>query len=461
MSLFRYYSTVHTVIKELQDEAADPGSLLNSRGASRKQDLILLIKNLEEALKELDEIVRKYQGLTRRERKIWIQLRLATENLDTVRSKLTFHVTAINAFTSSLSRGTLVQIETVLLELMSEVRQGRRQPSLASLREENNDSVWRQLESELAEDGISSTDIVKHKAAIKVFVHNLLTDSNADTTSFVEVASLMASSNDEPDSESPSQSGFVMDLPPGDFAELLTTGKVQNGRLASMDDEEYESAVEELPAEDAGLSTDSPTFDDALNYVIQVKNQFVLQPDAYQQFLDVMKSYEKGVLDLSGTVDWLCALLVRFPILLQTLNTFLPSSRVECGTVENCYAFRVISPYTAYIRIPDLQALQLPTVEAGYLHSGQLKWIDPASLDILRPYSRMAVPLGWARDEPASRASGVIEARKMFQNRLKTLLTRLKGNKEAASDRSPSDEINGTIQVRNHPGLAMSSRRAS
>ena len=460
MSLLRCYSTVHTVIKELQEEAAKPGSLLNSRGASRKQELMLLMKNLEEALKELDEIVRKYQGLTRRERRIWVQLRLATENLDTVRSKLTFHVTAINAFTSSLSRGTLVQIETVLLELMSEVRQGRRQPSLASLHEKN-DSAWRELESELNEDGISSTDIVKHKAAIKVFVHNLLTDSNADTTSFVEVASLMESGNDEPDSESPSQTGFVMDLPPGDFAELLTTEKVQDGRLASIDDEQYESAVEELPSEDAGVSADGPRFDDALNFVKQVKTQFVLQPETYRQFKDIMKSHEKGVLDLFGTVDWLCALLVRFPKLLQTLNTVFSSFRVECGTVDNRYAFRVVWPFTAYIRIPDLQALQLPTVEAGYLHSGHLKWIDPASLDILRPYSRMAVPLDWARDQPASRASGVKEARKTFPSRLKTLLARLKANKEAASDRSSSDELDGIVQVRNRPGLAMSSRRAS
>ena len=461
MSLLRCYSTVHTVIKELQEEAANSGSLLNSRGASRKQELMLLMKNLEEALKELDEIVRKYQGLTRRERRIWVQLRLATENLDTVRSKLTFHVTAINAFTSSLSRGTLVQIETVLLELISEVRQGRRQPSLASLHEENNDSVWRELESELTEDGISSTDIVKHKAAIKVFVQNLLTDSKADTTSFVEVASLMESGNDEPDSESPSQTGFVMDLPPGDFAELLTTEKVQDGRLASIDGEQYESAVEELSSEIAGISAGGPRFDDAVNFVKQVKTQFVLQPEAYRQFKDIMKSYQKGVLDLFGTVDWLCALLVRFPNLLQTLNTFFSSCRVECGTVDNRYAFRVIRPFTAYIRIPDLQALQLPTVEAGHLHSGHLKWIDPASLDILRPYSRMAIPLDWGRDQPTSRTSGVKEARKTFPSRLKRLLARLKVNKEAASDRSSSDELDGTIQVRNRPGLAMSSRRAS
>lgn len=146
ISLLHPYSTVHTVIKKLQDEAIDPQSLLNSRGAPRKQELMLLIKNLEEVLKELDEIIRRYQGPARRQRRIWNQFRLATENLDRIRSKLIFHVTAINAFTSSLSCGTLAQIETVLVELVSEVPQGRRQPSLASLHEANNDSVWGELE---------------------------------------------------------------------------------------------------------------------------------------------------------------------------------------------------------------------------------------------------------------------------------------------------------------------------
>ena len=474
MLLFGFHSTVHTVIKELQDEAANPGSLLNSRGASRKQELMLLMKNLEEALKELDGIVTKYQGLTRRERRIWIQLKLATENLDTVRSKLTFHVTAINAFTSSLSRETLVQIETALIELISEVRLGRRQPSLTSLHEENNDSVWRELESELAEDGISSTDIVKHKAAIKVFVHNLLTHPDADTTSFVEVASLMESSNDEPVSESLSQSRCVMDVPPGECAELLSMGNAQNGLLASVDDEKYESvdeesgsgddecesADEELPPEDAGISTDHSTVDHASKYAAQLRTHFVLQPKAYRQFYGVLKSWKEGFLDRHDAIDWSCALLVRFPELLQGLNTLSSSLRFECGTVDNRCAFRVITPFTAYIRIPDLQALQSPVVEGRYLHSGQLKWIDPASLNILRPYPKMAVPLDWARDQPASRASGVIEARNMFASRFKTLLARMKVTKEAASDRSRSDKMNGTIQVRNRLGLSMSSRRA-
>ena len=448
---------------------------------------MLLIKNLEEALKELDQIIKKHQGLARRERRIWNQLRLATEDLDTVRSKLTFHVTAINAFTSSLSRGTLVQIETVLLELVSEVRQGRRQPSLVSLHEDNNDSVWRELESELAGDGISSTDIVKHKAAIKVFVQGLLAGSNADTTSFVEVASLMESGNDEPDSESLSQSGPTVDLSPGDFAELRITGDAQNGSLASMDDEEYESneaeygsddeeykiadeeheiADEELPPEDASVSKPTirsrltgPILNDALAYLDQIKVRFFHQPETYNQFLDIMESFKIQDLDTTSVIEWVYILFASQPQLLQDFNYFLPDGyRVECGTVDNCYAFRVIMPFTAYTRIPDLQALQLSTMGRGNLHSGYLKWIDPASLNILRPYSGIAAPFDWTKDQPASR---VTEARKIFLSRFRAFLASLKATRQATSVIDRPDEINGAVQSRTRTGLAMSSRYAS
>ena len=93
---------------------------------------MLLIKNLEAALLEVDVIVQKYQGLDRRNKKIWNQLKFATEHLDPVRGKLTVHLTAINVFTDNLSRGILAQIETVLVELAREVREGRRPPSIAS-----------------------------------------------------------------------------------------------------------------------------------------------------------------------------------------------------------------------------------------------------------------------------------------------------------------------------------------
>jgi len=63
--------TIHTVVKELQDEAGDTNSVLNRRGAPRKQELLLLIRNLGSAVLGIDTIIQKYRGLARREKPIW------------------------------------------------------------------------------------------------------------------------------------------------------------------------------------------------------------------------------------------------------------------------------------------------------------------------------------------------------------------------------------------------------
>lgn len=91
---------------------------------------MLLIRNLGSAVLGIDTIIQKYRGLARREKPIWNQLRLATEDLSSVRGKLTVQLAAVNVFTDSLSRSALSQIEKVLLELISEVREGRRPPSI-------------------------------------------------------------------------------------------------------------------------------------------------------------------------------------------------------------------------------------------------------------------------------------------------------------------------------------------
>ena len=351
---FCWSSTVNTVIKELQDEAIDPHSVLNTRGAPRKQELMLLINNLEEALKELDGILRKYQGLARRERRIWNQLKLATEDLDTIRGKLTFHVTAINAFTSSLSRGILAQIETVLLELVSEVRQGRRQSSLLSLHETNDDSVWREIESELAEDGISSADVAKHKSAIKLFVQGLLDDSNADTTSLIEVAPPIELHNNGTNSELFSLRRTA-ECSPGSPAELLIVVHAQNATLVSMDGEKNENADEELPFANAGASslivqsrrTGPASFNDAIAFVKQVKAQFVHQPGIYRQFLDILRNYQEKIFDIAEMVNCLSTLFFCYPELIQgsisfyrllpiTFYRLLPVLSFSGGTPVQC-----------------------------------------------------------------------------------------------------------------------------
>ena len=246
---------VHTLIKELEDEADDPKSLLNRRGASRRSELMNLIENLESALRELDEIVRKRQGLARRERRIWNQLRLASEDLGSIRSKLTFHMNAINTFIASLSQGALARMEPVLMEILTEIRQGRRPPSVVSIDEPGNVSGWRELELELAEDGISESDVAKHKAAIKVFLLSRLRDSSTtDSMSLDEVASVVESSTDQallierlsgsiPPSEAPSRAPTNLHLETVSLSTISTFQSFQTAPGEPMDDWSTETPV--------------------------------------------------------------------------------------------------------------------------------------------------------------------------------------------------------------------------
>ncbi|KAI4146578.1 MAG: hypothetical protein L6R39_003411 [Caloplaca ligustica] len=187
--------SAHTVVKELVDEAKDEKSVLNQRGAARQQELLDLISGLQKALEELDHIVHKYSALSRRERRIWDQLKMATKDLSGIREKLIYHLTAINAFTDSLERGTLARMETVLLELVEEVRQGRRPPTIVSIDNLQDTSGWKELGSELAEDGITEADVAEHKAAIRVFLLGRLKDSTTDDLSFHDVASAIESAD--------------------------------------------------------------------------------------------------------------------------------------------------------------------------------------------------------------------------------------------------------------------------
>lgn len=233
--------------------------MLNTRGASRKEELVLLVENLEKVLKELDNIVEKYQGLARRERRIWNQLRLASEDLDKIRDKLTFHITAINTFMESLSRETLSQMERVLVELVSEIREGRRPPYIASTDDTNDISVWKELESELAEDGISRTDVANHKVAIRVFLQSRLHDSVADNISLDEVASLVGSRDDKELPGSLTQLMDAMSVSSQDSSRDTTMSSVGNSSLVTADSQQYHSAVELLKDANPNPHTAGPS----------------------------------------------------------------------------------------------------------------------------------------------------------------------------------------------------------
>ena len=168
-------------------------------------------------------------------------------------------MTAINTFMESLSRGTLAQMERVLVELVSEIREGRRPPYNASTDDTSDISVWKELESELAEDGISRTDVANHKVAIRVFLQSRLHDSVADNMSLDEVASRVGSSDDKELPGSLTQLMDAMSVSSQDSSRDTTISSVGNSSLVTADSQQYYSAVELLKEANPNPHTGGPS----------------------------------------------------------------------------------------------------------------------------------------------------------------------------------------------------------
>jgi hypothetical protein len=125
-------------------------------------------------LKELEDIVTRHESLGRKEKRTWDRVRFATEDLHTIRSKLTFHIGSIGLFMDSLMSSSLSRIETVLEEIVKEVRKGKRDAIIVSVHESNDFALWRELETEFAEEGNSKEDVERHKQAIKIYLKGLI-----------------------------------------------------------------------------------------------------------------------------------------------------------------------------------------------------------------------------------------------------------------------------------------------
>lgn len=99
-------------------------------------------------------------------------MKFATEDLADLRSRLQRHITGINLFISSLSAGSLGRIEGLLEELVQDIKAGRKEPSIVSTYEDNDELAWDELERELIGDGITREDVKQHKEEIRDYLRS-------------------------------------------------------------------------------------------------------------------------------------------------------------------------------------------------------------------------------------------------------------------------------------------------
>jgi len=118
--------------------------------------------------------------------------------------------------------------------------------------------------------------------------------------------------------------------------------------------------------------------EDALNYLDKVKNQFALQPQVYNQFLDIMKEFKSQSIDTQEVINRVSTLFHGHPDLIVGFNTFLPpgykievseehhgyiqvthpSSRTESiaigGMPSTTYNLSITTPTTTYRQTANL-----------------------------------------------------------------------------------------------------------
>ena len=133
--LRRELSTLHTILRELEDEAGTPTSLLNRRGSGRQGELVTILRNLSAVVEQIEDIAKRYHSLGRDQKKAWDRVRFADEDLVGLRSKLSLRINAINLFITSLSAGSLARIEGILNELVRDIKDGKKEPSIISTHE--------------------------------------------------------------------------------------------------------------------------------------------------------------------------------------------------------------------------------------------------------------------------------------------------------------------------------------
>lgn len=173
---------LHTVLKDLRYEVEAPESLLNRDRALYARDLAPLVADCRVTLKELDELVRKYEGRREEERGArgpsWNQIRFGSWEMDqlgSIRMRLINHKTSIMVLLDTIQLHESSRIDAALdthdgeldaiLDQVDKIaaRMGQRTGSLMAAYDDDEKEVWRNFRRELIAEGFSSDVLAQHQ----------------------------------------------------------------------------------------------------------------------------------------------------------------------------------------------------------------------------------------------------------------------------------------------------------
>lgn len=169
-----------------------PDDVQRARAAADREDLDTLVHNCEDVVKELYGIVKKYRSLERSKRDHWKRLRFGSKDLDTLRLKLSDHVSKVSLFLLAVQTEGMSRLESLVVGLPGSIVQNlphaigdlidARIQARASVKgsvmtalEDDNRDTWKQFCRELRRNGVRSSHLDRHgnqsEAALHVTCH--------------------------------------------------------------------------------------------------------------------------------------------------------------------------------------------------------------------------------------------------------------------------------------------------
>jgi hypothetical protein len=168
--------SLNVILGRLNKEAKAPDSLFQRENADHT-DYTELLENSKTTVTQLNNVIIQFKSLGRSRRNNWDRLRLADKDLAGIRLKLDLHVSFFSAYLSTIGVSALGRLEQnvkdlhgmkdAIDQLAADIREGRREGSVMTAYENDDQAIWREFRRDLISEGFSSESIRRYKRQLK------------------------------------------------------------------------------------------------------------------------------------------------------------------------------------------------------------------------------------------------------------------------------------------------------
>ncbi|KAM7212203.1 potassium channel AKT1 [Rhypophila decipiens] len=150
--------SLHAVLTETQEFVSENKPHLD---VSRCHRLNMLLEGCDATLKELQNIVDRYDSLGTQSQRAWDRARFGLKDLSEIREKLVSSLTLLTAFNTAMINSSTARIEKKLNKFFAEVQAGLREGSVVTTTEDvsekiaHTQDVWSEFRRELTDVGIT------------------------------------------------------------------------------------------------------------------------------------------------------------------------------------------------------------------------------------------------------------------------------------------------------------------